>query len=95
MAAPSDMATVHFVWTRPRTGEALRIEARYDRDADGWEVIRCTSDEKGDEGTAVELTASERAELDYVAGDEWRADCEAEAIDAGFRSPDVDEEVDE
>jgi len=79
MSAPKDGTRVQFEWTRPRTSDRLLILAEYHSDVDGWEVVQ--SSVADDPTIPVVLTSSEKAELDYVAGDEHRAGLEAEAID--------------
>ena len=82
---PGEGTRIHFIWMRPRTCERIRIEALYHADCDAWEIVRAASDEEGHEGEPVELTSSDRAELDYVAGDEYRSDLERESLDLAER----------
>jgi hypothetical protein len=78
---PKDGTRIHFEWQRPRSGEVLRVTCEYHADADGWEVIGAMD---ADEHKALVLTPSDRAELDYVAGDEYRAGLESERVDVAY-----------
>lgn len=68
-----DGTKITFTWIRPRTGETLTVESEYDAHSDAWVARKATIN-----GEPCILSSSDMAELDYVAGDEFRAQRDSE-----------------